>query len=74
MLAEFGQDFDILGVITELIGWLHLDNIDVVHLNRGGSVIRERPPARSGSTRANALRYYPDYIRQVAGWLRDQAD
>lgn len=41
VLVEFGADFDLFGAITELISWLHLDAIDVAHLNRGGPVIRE---------------------------------
>jgi predicted nucleotidyltransferase len=50
VLVEFDAEFDIFAAAAELIGWLHLDNIDLVHLNCGGPVIRERAmgPGSSG--------------------------
>lgn len=42
VLSEFGEDFDILAVVSDFVRLTGMDNIDVVYLNRGGPVIRER--------------------------------
>ncbi|WP_028938045.1 nucleotidyltransferase family protein [Pseudonocardia spinosispora] len=42
VLSEFDEGFDILAVVDDFIHLTGMDNIDVVHLNRGGPVIRER--------------------------------
>lgn len=42
IMAEHGADFNLLGVINDLIGLTHVDDVDVAHLNRGGPLIRER--------------------------------
>ncbi len=47
LLVEFGHRFDLLAAVNELIELTGTDAVDVVHLNRGGPVIRERALAGS---------------------------
>ncbi len=42
VISEYDADFDIFAVVADLMGLLSLNEVDVVHLNRGGPVIRER--------------------------------
>lgn len=42
VLVEPGHGFDVLAAVTELIELAGTDLVDLVHLNRGGPVIRER--------------------------------
>src|SRR5215475_4892615 len=42
IMTEPGTNFDIIRAIYELMLLAHFDDVDVVHLNDGGPVIRER--------------------------------
>jgi len=42
IMTEPGADFDIFTAVYELMVLTGVDNVDVAHLNRGGSLIRER--------------------------------
>lgn len=42
LLIEAGRSFDLLAAINDLVDLTGTDKVDVVHLNRGGPVIKER--------------------------------
>lgn len=42
VLVERDADFDLIAAITDLVELAGTDAVDLVHLNRGGPVIRER--------------------------------
>lgn len=42
MLTEHGADFDLFGFVTEVIGLVGLEQVDVAHLNGAGPLLRER--------------------------------
>ncbi len=47
VLVEVGHPFDLLAVVNDLIELTGTDAVDLVHLNGGGPVIRERALAGS---------------------------
>ncbi len=42
VLTEHGADFDLFGFVTEVIGLVGLEQVDVAHLNAAGPLLRER--------------------------------
>jgi len=42
IISEPGADFDIIGVVNDLIDLTRFSHVDMAHLNRGGPLIRER--------------------------------
>jgi hypothetical protein len=60
LLIEADHSFDLVTAINDLVGLTGTDNVDVdvVHLNRGGPVIKERAMVGSiGPTRVSRLRW-----------------
>ncbi|MGH3672067.1 MAG: nucleotidyltransferase domain-containing protein [Pseudonocardiaceae bacterium] len=42
VLTDRGADFDLYGFVTEVIGIVGLEKVDVAHLNAAGPLLRER--------------------------------